>query len=81
MGWAVMTTLVGGFAVWGGLGWLLDRWLETRFLTPVGLILGMALGIYAVVARFGLAAAPVKPKTADRETPAPTGAREETECP
>jgi hypothetical protein len=41
----------------------------------------MALGIYAVVARFGLAAAPVKPKTADRETPAPTGVREETECP
>src|ERR1700712_6151952 len=82
MGWAVMTTLVGGFAVWGGLGWLLDRWLETRFLTPIGLIVGMALGIYAVVARFGLAAEPVKStKPAARVTPPPAGAREETECP
>jgi F0F1-type ATP synthase assembly protein I len=77
-----MTTLIGGFAVWGGIGWLLDRWLETRFLTPVGLIVGMALGIYAVVARFGLAAAPEKShQTADRDSPTRTGAREETECP
>jgi len=52
-GWAVMTTLIGGFAVWGGIGWLLDRWWGTTFLTPVGVIVGMALGIYAVVARYG----------------------------
>lgn len=95
LGWSVMTTLIGGFAVWGGIGWLLDRWLETRFLTPVGLIVGMALGIYAVVARYGLAAAPkmqpakpqlakpqpVRQQTPDhRDTPPPIGAREETEC-
>ncbi|MET3803429.1 hypothetical protein ABIB25_000413 [Nakamurella sp. UYEF19] len=48
-----MTTLIGGFVVWGAIGWLLDRWWGTSFLTPVGLILGMALGIYAVVARHG----------------------------
>src|SRR4051794_21785951 len=52
-GWAVMTTLIGGFVVWGGIGWLLDHWWGTTFLTPVGVIVGMALGIYAVVARFG----------------------------
>ena len=55
-----MSTLIGGFAVWGTVGWLLDQWWGTRFATPVGVILGMVLGIYAVVARFGLAAAPVK---------------------
>jgi len=77
-----MSTLIGGFAVWGFIGWLLDQWLDTRFLTPVGVIVGMALGIYAVVARFGLAAAPTKPqKSAHRDTPPPPGAREETECP
>ena len=52
-GWAVMTTLIGGFVVWGGIGWLLDRWWGTHFLTPVGVIVGMTLGIYAVVARHG----------------------------
>ncbi|GGM18047.1 AtpZ/AtpI family protein [Nakamurella endophytica] len=52
-GWAVMTTLLSGFVLWGGIGWLLDRWFGTHFLTPVGLMVGMALGIYAVVARFG----------------------------
>jgi F0F1-type ATP synthase assembly protein I len=52
-GWAVLTTLIGGFVVWGAIGWGLDRWWGTSFLTPVGLIVGMALGIYAVVARHG----------------------------
>lgn len=52
-GWAVLTTLIGGFVLWGGIGWLLDGWWGTSFLTPVGLIVGMALGIYAVVARHG----------------------------
>jgi len=52
-GWAVLTTLIGGFVVWGGIGWALDRWWGTHFLTPAGLIVGMALGIYAVVARHG----------------------------
>ncbi len=85
-GWAVTTTLIGGFAVWGGLGWVLDRWLETRLFTPIGLIVGMALGIYAVVARFGLAAEPDRAlkaarQRADRDMPPPVGTREETECP
>jgi F0F1-type ATP synthase assembly protein I len=82
IGWSVMTTLLGGFAVWGGIGWLLDRWLETRLLTPIGLIVGMALGIYAVVARFGLAAEPSSHQPqqhAPRVPPAPVGAREENE--
>jgi F0F1-type ATP synthase assembly protein I len=52
-GWAVLTTLIGGFVLWGGIGWALDRWWGTSFLTPVGLIVGMVLGIYAVVARHG----------------------------
>lgn len=82
IGWSVMTTLFGGFVVWGGIGRLLDLWLDTRLLTPIGLIVGMALGIYAVVARFGLAAAPPRSQPqqqAPRVPPAPVGAREETE--
>ena len=41
-GYAVIGTLISGMAVWGGAGWLLDRWLDTRAFLPVGIILGMA---------------------------------------
>ncbi len=40
-------------AVWGGAGWLLDRWTDTAVFFPVGVVVGMALAIYLVVARFG----------------------------
>lgn len=52
-GWAVLSTLIAGFVVWGGIGWLLDHWWGTRLMTPIGLLIGMGLGIYAVVMRFG----------------------------
>jgi F0F1-type ATP synthase assembly protein I len=79
-GWAVMTTLIGGFIVWGGIGWLLDHWIGTRFLTPVGLVVGMALGIYAVVARFGLATGPKETRPTDPvDGPPPASSRRETE--
>jgi F0F1-type ATP synthase assembly protein I len=58
LGWAATSTLLGGVLVWGGVGWLLDHWWGTHFLTPIGVILGMALGIYAVVMRYGRAPLP-----------------------
>jgi F0F1-type ATP synthase assembly protein I len=42
-------------AVWGGVGWLLDRWLDIVVFFPVGIILGMAVAIYLVVKRYGAA--------------------------
>jgi F0F1-type ATP synthase assembly protein I len=45
--------MISGMAVWGGAGWLLDHWLDTRVFVPVGIIFGMALAIYLVVARYG----------------------------
>jgi F0F1-type ATP synthase assembly protein I len=52
-GYAVIGTLISGLVVWGGAGWLLDRWLDTRVFAPVGIILGMAVAIYLVVKRYG----------------------------
>lgn len=40
--------LVGGGVFYGGLGWLLDRWLDTSFLFPVGALFGIALAMYLV---------------------------------
>ncbi|TQN41714.1 putative F0F1-ATPase subunit (Ca2+/Mg2+ transporter) [Blastococcus colisei] len=52
-GYAVIGTMISGMAVWGGAGWLLDQWWDTRVFFPVGVILGMAVAIYLVVARYG----------------------------
>ena len=53
-----MAYLISGPLVYGGLGWLLDRWLGTRFLVVVGLIGGMALAIYLINFRYGMGRRP-----------------------
>ena len=67
-GYAVIGTMISGMAVWGGAGWLLDRWLDTRLFAPVGIILGISVAIYLVVARYGA-------------TPPPSGGRRSTTTP
>jgi hypothetical protein len=52
-GWAVTGTLLSGMAVWGGAGWLLDRWLGILFFAPAGILLGTAVAIWLVVVRYG----------------------------
>jgi F0F1-type ATP synthase assembly protein I len=53
--WGVIGYLVSGLVVWAGLGALADHWLGTSFLLPIGLVLGMALGLYLVWVRYGKA--------------------------
>jgi ATP synthase protein I len=55
IGWAVVSTLIGGIAVWGGLGYLADRLLglNPRILTAVGIVLGAGAAVYLVYLRFG----------------------------
>jgi ATP synthase protein I len=47
---SVMTVeLLGALFVWGGAGWLADRWLGTRpWLLGLGVAIGFAAGIYLV---------------------------------
>jgi F0F1-type ATP synthase assembly protein I len=40
-------------AVWGGVGWLLDRWLDVLLFAPIGIILGVAVATYVVVVKYG----------------------------
>jgi F0F1-type ATP synthase assembly protein I len=54
VGWAIVSTLVAGMLVLGGLGFLLDRLVGTdAVLTAIGLVLGAGLGIYIVYLRYG----------------------------
>ncbi len=46
--WVPFGYLVGGAAFYGGLGWLLDRWLHTAFWLPIGLFVGIGLALYLI---------------------------------
>jgi len=52
-GWRVLSYLIGGIVVYAGGGWLLDRWLGTSFLLPVGLVLGAGLAVLLLYFRYG----------------------------
>jgi F0F1-type ATP synthase assembly protein I len=53
-GWTITSYMIGGIAIWGVLGFLIDRLagLEHVFL-PIGFIVGAAASIYLVWLRYG----------------------------
>lgn len=52
-GMRVLSYLIGGILLYGGLGWLGDHYLGTRFLLPIGIVLGAAGGCYVIIRRYG----------------------------
>ncbi len=50
--WHAVGYLVTGVGLYGLVGRLLDMWLGTSFLLPVGIVLGAALGVYLTYVRF-----------------------------
>ncbi|HEY8789332.1 MAG TPA: hypothetical protein VIM10_09410 [Actinopolymorphaceae bacterium] len=53
--WSVMSYLISGPLLYGGLGWLLERWLHLAWLVPGGIIVGMGLALWLVYLRWGRA--------------------------
>jgi ATP synthase protein I len=54
VGMTALSYLMAGMLVWGLLGWLVDRWLDTGGIaTGVGVVLGAAGGVYLIVRRLG----------------------------
>jgi ATP synthase protein I len=51
-GWAVVSYLIGGMVLYGGIGWLIGRWTHIDALFPIGLLLGIGLSLALVVFRF-----------------------------
>ncbi|WP_425308795.1 hypothetical protein AADG42_08550 [Ammonicoccus fulvus] len=52
-GLQVLSYLLAGPALYGGLGWLGDRYFHTAFLLPVGIVVGMTLSVILVIRRYG----------------------------
>ena len=54
IGWAITSTLIAGMLVFGFIGFVVDRLTGTnRIFTGIGIIVGAALGVYHVYARYG----------------------------
>jgi ATP synthase protein I len=53
-GWSITSTLIGGMAALGGLGYLIGRLIGApRVFTGIGFVLGAAGAIYAIYLRYG----------------------------
>lgn len=51
--WNVVSYLISGPVMFGGIGWALDNWLGTSFFVPIGILAGMAVSLYLVWFRYG----------------------------
>ena len=51
--WTIIGLLLSGVIAWGGIGWLVDRWLGTRLFLPVGILVGAAGAFYLIIRRYG----------------------------
>jgi hypothetical protein len=54
LGWMIAAEQLAALAVWGGFGYLIDRlvWGVPRVFTPIGMLVGFALGMYLIYLRF-----------------------------
>jgi ATP synthase protein I len=54
MAWSIIGTLLAGVLVWGGIGYLLDRWAGTNgVFTAIGAMIGAAAAFYLIYRRYG----------------------------
>jgi F0F1-type ATP synthase assembly protein I len=51
-GWQILSYMLGGMLLYGGIGWLVSRWTGIEVLFPVGMILGIGLSIAMIIFRF-----------------------------
>lgn len=65
-GWTVLSHLLSGIFLFGGLGWGLDALLDTRWFLLVGLLLGGAASFVLIYIRY----VHVPPTLPDRGGPA-----------
>jgi F0F1-type ATP synthase assembly protein I len=52
-GWTLFSYLIAGMIIYGGLGWLVARWTGHPMIFPVGMLIGLALGVAGVIYRYG----------------------------
>lgn len=54
-GMTAMSLLLSGLLFWGGIGWLVSRWLDNALYMVLGILLGVGAALYLVWIRYGRA--------------------------
>jgi ATP synthase protein I len=52
-GWMIFGYLISGMLFYGGLGWLVEHFTHIGLLIPIGALVGLGVGIFAVIYRYG----------------------------
>ena len=50
-GWAMLSYMIGGMALYGFVGWLVARWTGWPVLFPIGMLFGLASSIALIIFR------------------------------
>jgi ATP synthase protein I len=50
-GWRILSYMLGGMILYGGIGWLVGRWTGIAVLFPIGMILGIGLSVAMIIFR------------------------------
>jgi ATP synthase protein I len=51
-GWQIFSYMLGGMALYGGIGWLIGHFTGISVLFPIGMILGIGLSVALIIFRF-----------------------------
>jgi ATP synthase protein I len=51
-GWQILSYMIGGMLLYGGIGWLASRFTGISVLFPLGMILGIGLSVALIIFRF-----------------------------
>jgi ATP synthase protein I len=52
-GWTIFSYLIAGMLFYGGVGWLIGHFTHIALLFPIGALVGLGVGIFAVIYRYG----------------------------
>lgn len=66
--WVAVSHLIAGIALYGGLGWLLGRWLGNQSLFVAGgVLIGTGFALYLMFARLGAKSSVPETQRQDRQ--------------
>jgi ATP synthase protein I len=51
-GWQILSYMLGGMILYGGVGWLVSNWTGISIIFPLGMILGIGLSVAMIIFRF-----------------------------
>jgi ATP synthase protein I len=52
-GWTIFSYLISAMLFYAGVGWLIGHFTHIRLLFPIGALVGLGVGIFAVIYRYG----------------------------